>query len=792
MSALAELPPRVAAAQARLHAGPIHFAPVRHHSPACARALAAMLAELKPARILIEGPPALAALLPLLRDPACKPPVAVLLRGEEDTAAAGWYPLCDYSPEWVALRWPGAEVRFIDAPWSTRAPADAGSAASLLAERHLSRSAEIAALAAAAGCRDHDELWEHAFELKPLAAIEDWRTHFAEVFAWCALSRLGDAPEVQGAEGHLAREAQMLAALKRAQAEGGTTVVVTGGYHTLPLVEALDTAAARAKPPRVNDRAWLVRYSFDRLDALNGYGAGMPAVAWQQRLWEAWAAGVAAPWRQTALESLLDFAAAERAANAEGLSTAVLQATLAQAEGLAALRGHPGPGRMDLIDAVRSCCVKSAVSEGGARLIGALNATLAGNRMGNVPAGSGSPPLLEQARAEARALGIRLDETASREVSLDLLRKPRHRARSRYLRRMNALGTGLAEWLAGPDFRRGFDVERLHERWRVAWSPAVEARLIDLAAHGARLEDVALARLMDQAAQLSGRTAGAVVGLLLEACLLGLPQALAPVGQQLSEALAEDPELASVTEALGQLLALAEAGPVLALVATVPLESLTAQAESAALRLLPLTARVADAAETATITAMVGLRGALRRRFRRVEAGRSTWIAALGLLADDPDAAPGIAAAAMALLALDHADPGRDAERLATGLARHFGIGAQPAQAVRWLSGLLAVSPQQLLHSEALIRALDACLARWTEDEYMAHLPDLRRAFTGLKPIETDALARTVAAHHPGASAQALTEASPFSLAEVQAAAALERQVVVRLAAAGLAEWIGP
>jgi hypothetical protein len=118
------------------------------------------------------------------------PIVGRLLRGEEDTAAAGWYPLCDYSPEWVPLRWPGAELRFIDAPWSTRAPADAGSAASQLAERHLSRSAEIAALAAAAGCRDHDELWEHAFELKSLAAIEDWRAHFAEVFAWCALSLL--------------------------------------------------------------------------------------------------------------------------------------------------------------------------------------------------------------------------------------------------------------------------------------------------------------------------------------------------------------------------------------------------------------------------------------------------------------------------------------------------------------------------------------------------------------------------------------------------------------------------
>lgn len=34
------------------------------------------------------------------------------------------------------------------------------------------------------------------------------------------------------------------------------------------------------------DSAWLIRYSFDRLDALNGYASGMPSPAFYQKVWE--------------------------------------------------------------------------------------------------------------------------------------------------------------------------------------------------------------------------------------------------------------------------------------------------------------------------------------------------------------------------------------------------------------------------------------------------------------------------------------------------------------------------
>ena len=71
--------------------------PLRHHSPACALALSALLEEVRPAVVLIEGPAEYTALLGALQDAATVPPVAVLSLGE---GAASYYPLAEFSPEW--------------------------------------------------------------------------------------------------------------------------------------------------------------------------------------------------------------------------------------------------------------------------------------------------------------------------------------------------------------------------------------------------------------------------------------------------------------------------------------------------------------------------------------------------------------------------------------------------------------------------------------------------------------------------------------------------------------------
>ncbi|CAM5514492.1 hypothetical protein SMICM304S_08195 [Streptomyces microflavus] len=81
-----------------------------------------MLAALdaaRPAAVLIEGPPEGDALLLLAADPQMRPPVALLAHAVDDPGRAAFWPLAEFSPEWVAIRSALAHdipVRFIDLP----------------------------------------------------------------------------------------------------------------------------------------------------------------------------------------------------------------------------------------------------------------------------------------------------------------------------------------------------------------------------------------------------------------------------------------------------------------------------------------------------------------------------------------------------------------------------------------------------------------------------------------------------------------------------------------------------
>src|SRR3954447_17386700 len=92
---------------------------VRHHGPGSARAVAAALDELAPDAVVIEGAPELDAVAALAGRPTMRPPVAGLVYMPDQPKRARFYPMANFSPEWVALRWAiehGAAVRFADLP----------------------------------------------------------------------------------------------------------------------------------------------------------------------------------------------------------------------------------------------------------------------------------------------------------------------------------------------------------------------------------------------------------------------------------------------------------------------------------------------------------------------------------------------------------------------------------------------------------------------------------------------------------------------------------------------------
>src|SRR6476660_9830134 len=135
------------------------YFPVRHHSPACAWAIRRWIREHRPRAVLVEGPDDFQPLLPHLLHEKCVPPVAIYshyrvggkTERSDDERHAAYYPLAEYSPEWVALREGhavGAELRFIDLDYASQRHVEESGASrpgalrieSLQTEQHFRRS----------------------------------------------------------------------------------------------------------------------------------------------------------------------------------------------------------------------------------------------------------------------------------------------------------------------------------------------------------------------------------------------------------------------------------------------------------------------------------------------------------------------------------------------------------------------------------------------------------------------------------------------------------------------------
>ncbi|MBD7982336.1 DUF5682 family protein [Oerskovia merdavium] len=826
----------------------VYLAPVRHHSPACALAVEALLEEVRPAVVLIEGPEEYGRLLPALLDPRTRPPVAVLSLGT-DGKGAGFYPLAEFSPEWVALRAAdrlGAQVAFVDRSWAAREEAAAPGASdapdapdapgededdafarTLQSERNLAHSRTVAAIAERLGCRDHDEVWDHLFEARTREQLTDWRELFDDVFAWAALARLDYEEEVLDADGSLAREALMSArvAEHRARVEG-PVVVVTGAFHTLALVEALTGApegeavvgrrpAGGYGDPAAAD-AWLIRYDHERLDGLRGYGAGMPSPGYYERLWAAHHDPAGPSALSTAL--LVDVAAAATTRGAQ-VSFAEVASAAEQARRLADLRERPWPGRTDLLDALTSCFVKDdgGLDLGLGRPLGQAVAEVFGGRaLGEVPPGLASPPLVQRAREQAEALRLVVTDSTPRRTRLDARRTPRHRERRAFLALMDFVGSGFAHQVSGPDHVSGRGLGLLVEEWEYAWTPLVEASLVELSHQGATLEAVAVHRLhrLEHELATTGRSALGVARLVAQAVVLGLTDHLDRLVALLRSTLDVDPSLESVVGGLHRLVDLWDARVELGLDEhATELLDLVDHGLATAAYLVPGLGKVDADAEPAAVVTLVSLRDLLREVHRAGDrprvpddgaraladapgTGGAPGRSARGVepvrreldrLREDRGTAPGVRGALVGLTAVDDA---LDDDVLVAEVRAQLSPGADPVAAVRFLGGLLRVAPDLLLHTPELFDAVHAGLRDLDEAAFLAVLPDLRRAFTWLKPAETHRLAQQVA-ERTGTRAERIDVHLAATEQDLEAGLALERELAAMLDRDGLGAWGG-
>ncbi|MHA4775589.1 DUF5682 family protein [Streptomyces sp. MSC1_001] len=699
---------------------------VRHHGPGSARGVRAALEAGRPDVVLVEGPAEADALVTLAGDPGMRPPVALLAHAVDDPGRAAFWPMAEFSPEWVAIRWAldrGAAVRFVDLPAAhTLAASDPTWDDS---EDEVSetdpRIDPVAELAAAAGYEDAERWWEDAVELRadgdPTAPFE------ALAEAMAALR------EAHGHGGHprdLVREAYMRIQLRAARKEFGDAVaVVCGAWHVPALTRRTTVTADRALLkglPKVKTETTWVPWTHRRLARRSGYGAGIESPGWYGHLFTA-------PDRP--VERWMTKVAGLLRAEDHLVSPAHVIEAVRLADTLAALRGRPRPGLDETTDAVRAVlCEGSDVPLDLVR-----DRLVVGDVLGEVPAGAPAVPLQRDLTRRQRTLRLK-PEATERELDLDL-RKETDGDRSRLLHRLRLLRVHWGEPAAA---RAGTGTFR--ETWRLRWEPELHVQVAEAGVWGTTVEAAATARARSRA--LAATALSDITGLAEQCLLAGLTDALPVVMRALADRAALDTDVTHLAQALPALARSLRYGDVRGTDTAALAEVAAGLAERICVGLPPACAGLDTDAATAMRERIDEVHQAIAL-LPDADGTTERWAGVLRRLADR-DRIPGVLRGRAARLLLDEGRiPDTEAAQL---MSRALSPGTPPPDAAAWVDGFVGGASGGgllLVHDERLLGLVDTWLTGVPAGAFTDVLPLLRRTFSDYEPAVRRTLGELVA-----------------------------------------------
>jgi hypothetical protein len=473
----------------------------------------------------------------------------------------------------------------------------------------------------------------------------------------------------------------------------------------------------------------LTPYSFERLDSLTGYEAGMPNPGFYQQIWRDRQA------RQTDTHrKLLRRIALRLRENKQTISAADLIAAETSARGLAVLRGHAEVWRTDLVDGIIGSLIKEEMARGGRHpLLDAVHDVLRGGERGLLAEGARLPPLAVDIRAQLDAHGLQA-KSQPRDLDLDL-DEAADRPRSRILHRLRLLEISGYERTGGTDLSVRDDLSKVWERWHIVWSPDFDARCIESARYGPTLAEAAAARLTEAAAAIE-RDAGKAALLLLDAALAGLTELAGSLLGHLKDLIRTDGSFFAVTGALRHLLYLYRYDAVLETAGRGEIGALVVETYQRGLWLLEGLGQVAGQ-DAQLLEGLVSLRETFERCEQSLGLDRAELVQVLARIGADRAQRPLVRGG---VLGTRWSLGATDSEQVKTAL-RQF---ADPNQLGDFLTGLFALAREQVQRQRDLVLGINDLLGRYSDDDFLTALPALRLAFTYFTPREKHHLALTL------------------------------------------------
>ena len=482
---------------------------VRHLSPAAGHHLATVMAEMKPTAVLVEGPSDATDQVKHLVHKDTKPPIAILAYTKQRPVKSILYPLAKYSPEWVALTWGiknKAETRLIDLPAGiflqfhepkVEAEIPEGEDAPPPSRKEVSEHTRAylddpyTEIAKISGEPDHETWWERHFEhTREPAAYSEQIYEFGK--------GLRELRELKEDDENLIREAYMRRGIHEVLKQGHKPekiLVVCGAFHSPALIHELPAMSDKELKalPKAESSLTLMPYSYYRLSAQSGYGAGNHAPGYFERLYEETKGGE--PDRLSA-RYLTEVAHAMRKAGQIRSAAEVIEG-VRLALSLAALNGASAPTLRDLRDAATICLGRGDFEAIKEQLI----EIEVGASVGKLPKGISRTSIQDDFYHSIDALNLEKYQTEKvQELTLDLREdryvKSKEAAfkdlnRSTFFHRMKVLGIHFAQMK-----RTKQDDATWKEIWDLRWSPESEIQLVEGALLGDSVETACSVKLL--------------------------------------------------------------------------------------------------------------------------------------------------------------------------------------------------------------------------------------------------------------------------------------------------------
>ncbi|MBM9502818.1 hypothetical protein JWG44_21425 [Leptospira sp. 201903071] len=698
----------------------IFFFPIRHHSVAASIALRKSIHELKPSVVLIEGPSDFNPKIRELYLPHTLP-IAIysFVRDGLGFSQSAYFPLCDYSPEWIALQTAkilGIPAFFIDLPWGDRCSIEDIPNNTVEPSNEynpIQKEDLVEVLCKKMGVSGFPELWEELFEV-------DYRTqtYLERVSIFCnQLANFSDKTTRM-------REAFMAFQIRSAMTRfQGLTFVVTGGFHSSALRERM------SKSPEPDELSWkerkeesydhgiaLTPYSNLRLESPNGSRIENPG--FYDFVWESIQKNEYFDHRPLVRKIIMSL---RKKGQTIGTADRIAFETMSRV--LADLRGHKDLWRRDLIDGFRATLIKDEIARDvGHPLLDTISEVMRGNRIGRLAEGTSLPPIVSDIETTLIKFNI-LSEKETRTLELDLL-QPEQKKQSRILHRLNLLKIAGYGLLKHTDTFSRKDHEDIKEEWKISMEADFHASCIEASRYGGTLSEASIGILNHRIS--SEMDLELATECLADAALAGLGKHLTFLLKRLLEMIPLESDFLKITSVLERIVHLYTYDEILKLEGRKGFEEIVREAYLRSLNLL----------DRLGVTSSEGLEQA-----RGINTVIHTYEYFSESLALSPDEIEGVLSRAGAESEIDPfvrgaICGGRWKLNFGDTILDQLNSFYDSNRLGDFLSGLFLIARETVQRNKNLLTALNAKISELSYTEFLEALPALHSAFTFFTPRE--------------------------------------------------------